>query len=475
MKNQAQQKEHSKDTKAVLIVLIIFSAMIVSLCFQDTINYDEYFSMQWCRLGWKDLMECLASDVHPPLYYLLLKPIFDLTNGNMFCARMLSAVAGIALLWAGSLFLLHRFGIKSALFYSCFLYLNPFMIQKTTEIRMYMLAGFFTIMSGIMSYYILRESLRKHWIRFTVFSLLAAYTHYYALLAMVFLYAGLVTYFLFTRDKKKTISWLICVLCTIIGYLPWLPVAWQQVTEVNHEYWITAPSSRLAPLRELFYSAVPYTEHIYPDIILLLTLAVFILFVRKRTINIYWALMCCSALWGILIFAIWYASYIRPILVSRYLIMAMCLCMLGISSIARYLNKYIVIAICLFCALIGSIHYQSAFRAQFDRITTRTIAFIAENQNQGDTIIYINDGYGYIANCVEYYFPNMKHIGIEEPLVPEIDKIIIQANGSVWLFDDNQYMQSSQINAVDYTVTDCGTFGFGATEFEIYEMRKASQ
>lgn len=472
MQNQDQQWKLSKKTKSILIVLIIFSVMIVSLCFQDTINYDEYFSMQWCRLRWKDLMERLASDVHPPFYYLLLKPILDLTDESMFCARMLSAAAGIILLWAGGLFLSCCFDIKSSLFYSFFLYLNPFMIQKTTEIRMYMLASVFTIMSGIMSYYILKESRKKHWIWFTIFSLLAAYTHYYALLTMIFLYAGLIIFFLFTRNRENLISWFICALCTIVGYLPWLPVAWKQVTAVNREYWITMPTSRLAPLRDLFYSAVPYTEHIYPGIILILMLSAFILFIRKRTVESYWILMCCSALWGILLFSIWYASYIRPILVSRYLIMPLCLCVLGISGMICHLNKYIVIAICLLCALTGGIRYQSAFRAQADRSTAQTIAYITQNKKPDDTIMYINDDYGYIANCIIYYFPDMEHMGIEESLVNSLDKIIADANGSIWFFDSRQYMPQTWTNTIDYTVTDCGTFGFGISEFEIYVIQK---
>ena len=34
------------------LVLAVISGMILSLCFQDTINYDEFFSVQWCRLPW---------------------------------------------------------------------------------------------------------------------------------------------------------------------------------------------------------------------------------------------------------------------------------------------------------------------------------------------------------------------------------------------------------------------------------------
>ena len=68
----------------LFLTLTIFSAMIFSLCFQDTINYDEFFSMQWSRLGWKEMMETLIADVHPPLYYILLKAVLDLTGQSLF-------------------------------------------------------------------------------------------------------------------------------------------------------------------------------------------------------------------------------------------------------------------------------------------------------------------------------------------------------------------------------------------------------
>lgn len=445
--------------------------------------------MQWCRLNWKDLMQKLISDVHPPLYYLLLKPIVDLTSENMFCARILSAVAGIVMLWSGTLFLSRQSGKKSALFYACFLYLNPFMIQKTTEIRMYMLASMFTVFSGVCSYYILKKAdfpdgkvceatlqtqslSKKYWICFTLSSVLAAYTHYYALLTMCFLYGGIGAYFVFTKNKKGFTSWLICSACTIIVYLPWLPIALRQVTAVNQAYWISVPTSRLAPLRELFYSAIPYSEHIYLGTIMLLIIFAFIRFIKTKNIDSYWTLMCSSALCGIMVFAIWYASRIRPILVSRYLIMAVCLCISGISGIVRFINKYIVIFLCLFCFLVGGVRYYSAFCTQADRITTKTVDFITENSTTGDYIVYVNDGYGYLAHCVEYYFPDREYFGIEKEALSELDIMIADSAGSVWFLDDNGCMNDIQINTSGCTIENCGSYGFGTTAFDIYELRK---
>lgn len=462
--------------------------MIFSLCFQDTINYDEYFSMQWCRLSWPQLMQTLISDVHPPLYYFLLKPLVDLTNESMICARILSAVCGITLLWTGALFLSRHFGTKSAFFYACFLYLNPFMIQKATEIRMYMPASLFTVISGIFSYYLLKDAdsfksdpaslqdvqihktSRKHWICFTLFSLLAAYTHYYALLVMCFLYAGLAIYFICTRNKKAIRSWLLCAACTIIAYLPWLPTALKQVTAVNQAYWISMPTSRLAPLRELFYNAIPYSEHIYLFLICLLIAYAFIRLVKQKSVDSYWTLMCSSALCGIMLFAIWYASHVRPILVSRYLIMAICLCILGISNMTRFLNRYIVLLLCLFCFLVGGVRYQSALFAQADRITTQTVNFIAENGTSDDCIAYVNDGYGYLAHCVEYYFPNTQHIGIEKDALSALNTAFSETKGFIWFLDDHGYMSDIQGSGTDFIVEDCGNYGFGASGFRLYKL-----
>lgn len=76
------------------------------------------------------------------------------------------------------------------------------------------------------------------------------------------------------------------------------------------------------------------------------------------------------------------------------------------------------------------------------------------------------------VNCITYYFPNMEHMSIEESLINDLDDIITDDNGSIWFFDNGQYMPQSWANTIDYNVTDCGIFGFGASEFEIYFIQK---
>lgn len=336
--------------------------MILSLCFQKTIYYDEFYSLNWCGLDWKNMMEKLVGDVHPPLYYIVLKIVLDLTNNSIFAERLLSFVFCLFFLWYGSLFIRKNFNSISALFFTCFVYFNPFMIQKAAEIRMYTMGCAFAVISGSMAYYILKRKHRKDWIIFTISSLVLAYIQYYGILAMCFLYGGLFLAFLVKKDLKNLAAWIKCSLVTIVGYLPWLPTAIRQITSVNDDYWIEMPSSRLGPLRELFYSEIPYTEHIYLILMICLVGAGIWIWLRRKSMDAYWMLICNSAVWGTLIFSILYASYKRPILVSRYLIIPFSLAALGMCGVIRHINKYIVVGICLLCIMVGSLRYGSAFR-----------------------------------------------------------------------------------------------------------------
>lgn len=449
------------------VVLILFTGMILSTCFQETINYDEYFSMSWCRLDWKTLWQTLVADVHPPLHYVVLKLVLFLTNDSILAARLLSACMAVLLLWRCSFFLKREFGVKAALFFCTLVYLNPFMIQKSTEIRMYLFAGCFVCLSGIDAYYLIKAPKRKNWICFTVFSLLAAYTHYYALLTVSFLYAGLLLYHIAVGNKAGVRQWFICAAATVAGYLPWLPIAWRQVTAVNSGYWIEPSSSTLAPLRELFESRIPYTHHIYIGIMVLLMGVALFMLIKKRSADCYWALVCGTPQWGILIFAAIYAAQVRPILISRYLIMAVCLCLLGVSSICRYLNKYIVLLFCLFSAVVGIFTYQSAISSQSLHNTAKFLAFMEDALGETDLILFVKDdyAYGYVPHCLEYYFPDTEQMAIKESQIPTLPE---GADRTIYFVDTNQYMQ--QIDEQNANIENCGTFAFDATEFEVYRI-----
>ena len=422
--------------------------------------------------GYGALLQRLINDVHPPLYYFLLKIILDISHESLVCARLFSAVSCIVFLWSGALFIQQNFGKKSAIFYVFFLYLNPFMPQKATEIRMYMFASMFVIWCGIVTLRLLQNENKREWIHFVVSSLLAAYTHYYALLTVAFLYAGILLWFLIKWNKRGIYRWFFCSVATVVGYLPWLPTVVRQIKDVNSGYWIEVPSSRLAPLRELFYSRIGYeirySEHVYIFCLLAFVMIALIAFIRTRSVEAYWALVCNSALWGILIFSIIYMQYFRPILVSRYLIMAVCLAALGGCSTIRFINKYIILCVCAFFLIVGGKRYWDSMAGQRNRNTTNTLAYVEENMSSLDTIFYIYQENAYFSQCMTYYFPEISSQSVERDELDCLKEYDLESQGNTYFFD----VDDAVLSVSDVEFEDCGRFGFSGMTFEIYKVLK---
>ena len=131
-----------KEEGLIAVILLIVGILTVLLTFNGSMNYDEFFSMNWTALSWKEMMGVLSQDVHPPLYYIGLK-IWRSIFGNSVCAaRMFSAIPSILIAGIGGWWLHRKAGSKSAVWYLILLFGNPFMFQKAVEIRMYSWTAF---------------------------------------------------------------------------------------------------------------------------------------------------------------------------------------------------------------------------------------------------------------------------------------------------------------------------------------------
>lgn len=67
------------------VLLVIFAAVLVVFGAQFTTNgnfwLDEFFSIEMVKLDWTEIPAATAADVHPPLYYFILK-LFVTVFGN---------------------------------------------------------------------------------------------------------------------------------------------------------------------------------------------------------------------------------------------------------------------------------------------------------------------------------------------------------------------------------------------------------
>ena len=69
----------------LFLLAACFLAVSVFLCFSDDIWYDELFTMGLAGQSFGELISVTARDVHPPLYYMIVKLFLMLFQALGIC------------------------------------------------------------------------------------------------------------------------------------------------------------------------------------------------------------------------------------------------------------------------------------------------------------------------------------------------------------------------------------------------------
>ena len=145
-------KEHYWD---ILIwgIIAFFAILYVSLVFNYNISTDVAFTMQLVEENnYMGVIRGTAEDVHPPLYYLLIKPIYDLTRGSLWVQKFITIIPQIGTFVLVATVFRKRFGdvatFMSLLFFTCI----PSTMEFAVQVRMYSIALFFVTLCGLYSY-----------------------------------------------------------------------------------------------------------------------------------------------------------------------------------------------------------------------------------------------------------------------------------------------------------------------------------
>ncbi len=273
------------------LFLFVFSLVMLgrsfSLCFSNDIWYDELFTVGMAEHSYSELVRFTAADVHPPLYYCIVKLFVDLCKliapgvGTVIPAKMVSVLPYFGLLLYAVVFLRRRFGLfVGGLFLFCVTAM-PQLPAYTVEVRMYGWALLFVTAAFLHGYALIenyvnpRAELEKtaagvvygstgavkpdsaygrsdaeepqagrqvrgrqlHGAALVIYGLAAAYTQYFACVAVVMVYLCLLLVFLF-RDRRRVKEWFLYVAVSVIGYVPWLFALAGQLGAVSENYWI---------------------------------------------------------------------------------------------------------------------------------------------------------------------------------------------------------------------------------------------
>ena len=229
--------------KLALVVVLLWLAMGLrfhNLGAQSFWN-DEGNSARLSERTIQLIIEGTASDIHPPLYYLLLRGWRELAGDSEFGLRSLSAFAGLLVVpLAIALARDPQSAIRNPqwLLVGLFTAVSPPLIYYSQEARMYALLG---LLAALSTWLLVRsaESGVRNWgyaVAYVLTAVAGLYTHYFfpAVLAA----QGAVVVIWAVRDWRLSHSplrtphsafrtlllWAGMMFVTLLLYLPWLPI-----------------------------------------------------------------------------------------------------------------------------------------------------------------------------------------------------------------------------------------------------------
>lgn len=496
--------ENRKYEKPLLFAACLFFLILyVSLCFNNNIWTDEGFTIELIQGNLKEIILGTAADVHPPLYYIILKPFTVVFGSSLLVMKLVSILPMILTMALGGACIYRRFGFGSGILFILFLGSIPCTMEYAVQVRMYSWAVFFVTMMSLTALELVCE---KSYLCGVVLGLLGAacaYTHYFAFVAALWIYGYL---FLFTIIKKRSLFkyWLLACLVSLLVFAPWYRFMRIQVSGVSKNYWIEPITAKtwgeFMPF--LFGMDIPKADIIWG---ILLVSALIVLIVRllgqgsKKSENTVskeepaafaegpdttavvsgtepdtetmadsiFPLLCFVTVVSVLITGVVISNLLRPIFIIRYLLPCMGLTAAFLSiSFGRIKEKSLLAALCFFCIAATSVDMGvSIYREYTWTKTDATEAFLSANVGENDIIAYNYEGYKFVY---DYYWSDDEKI-----LWMDVDLNNCPYE-NIWLLDTifMPWPTDEYLAGFGWVREYCGNYGIEHNDFKIWRLHR---
>lgn len=282
-----------------LISFLILIWMFVTPISTILINVDEHFTLSLMQQAGSDFWNVIFGDVHPPLYYLILKVAYILfshfENINLiYILKVVSFIPYFLILILSFTHIRKKYSwFTAGLFTFCIGTMSLFFIRFLI-IRMYGWSVLFVLLTFISFMNVIENFDNKSWALLTIFTILSAYTHNIVLVTLGLIYLALLIFILksnnYVNNQKELKKWLFSSVVSVLLYIPWLFITLQQMSS-RHS--IAKFHGIKDIINYLTYHAI-YFKSITPDVmffkllsIILLVLVILIpLFKLKREFNV---------------------------------------------------------------------------------------------------------------------------------------------------------------------------------------------
>lgn len=452
------------------ILIIAFGGVYLSLCFNNNIWTDEGFTIDLLRncRTFKDVCNFTAEDVHPPLYYLILKIFTDRFGIHLLLIKILSIVPMLLTMVLGAAVIRKEFGFRTALFFILILGTLPCTMEYAVQARMYTWAIFFVTLCGLEAYRTATRGKLIGWLGYLLGGVGAAYTHYFAFVAVLWIYGFLFLYLLIRR-RKQLLKWLATALFSLVIYLPWLTKMSDQIKGVSGSYWIPGIDGKvlLNYFPWIVNTNLPYVTAVMAVIFVIALLLIAYQIGKKKGLDG----KTTAALFGLLIpilvvtTGVVLSKLIRPIFIIRYIMPSIGLLCLFLAIAFSYLETKAWIAVGLFWAALGTVDYQQNYYSEYQATyTPQTEQFLREHVGENDLIVYNYYGYDFIY---EYYIDRSQLVYIGDvDLSGDFDNL--------WFLDTPLNLEFTQEQLAEHGLVSVpmGQYGIEQNEFKIYQISR---
>lgn len=392
--------------KILFLLSIIISAVMICIIFKmPFLEHDEWFTKGIIQLSFKQMVSITAIDVHPPLFYIILKipmkilAMLNISYDLVTLMKFMSVLPLFILFVIGATKIRRDYGWLTAGFFTFTLVSMASFFRVFLIARMYSWAILFLVLCFLCVCNILKESDYKSWILLTVFSVLGAYTHYFTAISIVLIYLILFVNILFNKnlgfDKKEDLKkWFVCVVLGIIMYVPWLVSLFGQLKSVHKSHWlpsvdinlvITSLSSVFTNNLELFLLNV-----VCAIVILAVTVLFLSKYLKSPSKKNFYLLMGMSVFITTLALAIVISLVFKPIILERYFVPSIALVWLSISILMSEIDfKKLALPIIIVVLLFGAYNIMdeiSVIDENYNK-TLETYEFLDSIDNNNSIVI----------------------------------------------------------------------------------------
>lgn len=462
-------------------VAVIICIIATIPAFSKSLVLDEAYSVLLVRGGIGEIIHGAAVDVHPPLYYLLLKGLSFLTGETLLGYRIVTALASyLNLVWLGATLIRKRWGSRVAVIYIMWFGLSYSTLEKFTLIRMYSWGCFF-VMAAVLFLFAYYE--KRKWQDYSLailFTLAAMYTHYYAVMAV---FTAWVIIFAYTIVKERREVWKILLggIVIFVGYLPWMGSLLAQSNRVANDYWIKVfdwAEWIKAPAEMLNCSLEGLNMVFYLMAIMAIVVAIF----RSN----YAALYCWAVFAGTMLLGAVLSVLVTPIWQLRYLYVAWGMLSLAVALVlgerrseGSFVTQGVVF---LMLCILGVFSVQSLL--QSERVTTTAdewVWYAEHNIMPGDCVI-VDDPYEHYI-IYEFYTSDVEVIMTEQLEALDgkvkVEDVLQQYDGrGVWYIANHVLVKygtekmSEDLKKIGYQMEQQAMFTIEGKVLDIYRIEE---